>query len=159
MAFHVARLRASLTPRIKERPLAAGAVGRRGDPLVVDSNGAYATAGANPAAVAAVALSDYGPDTSGFNHLGVKGFPPGYMQGASVQDEQPFLAHYMGALPAAPGGTYGITLDSDGEWKVDFNKNAANQRVKLTSIELTQSPLNRNQVEIVWLLANVQINQ
>jgi hypothetical protein len=159
MAFHVARLKAGHTPRTKERPLATGAAGRRGDPLVVDSNGAYATAGANPAAIAAFAASDYGPDTSGFNHLGQKGFPPGYLQGHSVDGEQPFLAHYMGTLPAATGGTYGITLDSDGEWKVDFTKNAANQRVKLVSLDPTIAPLNRNQVEVVVLLANVQVNQ
>lgn len=159
MAFHASRLRAGMTPRIKERPLAAGATGKRGALLVVDVNGAYATCGADPASIAAVAASDYGPDTSGFNHLGVKGFPHGYMQGISVQDNQPFLAHYMGTLPAAPGGTYGVTLDADGEWKVDFSKSAANQRVKLTSIETTVSPINRNQVEVVVLAANVQVNQ
>jgi hypothetical protein len=148
-----------MTPKTKERPLAAAAAGRRGDLLVVDANGAYATAGANPAAVAATAASDYGPDTSGFNHLGQKGFPPGYLQGHSVANDQPFLAHYMGALPAADGGTYGVTLDADGEWKVDFNKNAANQRVKLVSLKPTESPTNRNQVEVVFLAANVQINQ
>jgi hypothetical protein len=157
MSFHPSRLRAGLTPRVKERPLAAGAAGKRGALLLVDANGAYATCGADPAAIAAVALSDYGPDTSGFNHLGASGFPPGYMQAASVQDNQPFKAQYVGALPAAEGGSYGVVLDADGQWKVDFAE-VVNTRLKLVK-KLTDAPENRNEVEVVFLAANVQINQ
>lgn len=159
MAFHAARLLGRSTPPTRERPLAAGISGRRGHLLLVDGSGNYANCGADPAAIAAVALSDYGADTSGLTHTGKKEFPPGYMQAISVQDNQPFLAHYMGALPAAAGATYGVTLDADGEWKVDFTKSAANQRVKLTNLNPTVSPINRNQVEVVFLVANVQINQ
>lgn len=158
MGFSPSRLRAGMTPPTKERPLAAGASGKRGALLVVDANGAYATAGADPAAIAATAASDYGPDTSGFNHLGVKNFPPGFLQGHSVEGLQPFKAPYMGALPAASGGDYGVTLDADGEWKVDFGKTGAAARVRLVKL-LTDSPLNRNEVEVVVLPANVQVNQ
>lgn len=158
MGFSPSRLRAGMTPRTKERPLAAGAAGKRGALLVVDANGAYATCGADPAAIAATAASDYGPDTSGFNHLGAAGFPPGFLQGHSVSEGQPFLAGYMGALPAADGGSYGVTLDADGEWKVDFSKVAGTARVKLLKL-LTNSPENRNQVEVSVLAANVQVNQ
>lgn len=158
MGFSPSRLRSSMTPRTKERPLAAGAVGKRGALLVVDANGAYAVAGADPAAVAATAASDFGPDTSGFNHLGAAGFPPGFLQGHSIDGVQPFLAGYMGALPAADGGSYGVTLDADGEWKVDFSKVAGSARVKLVK-KLTDSPENRNQVEVVFLVANIQVNQ
>lgn len=157
MSFIPARLRAGLTPKTKERPLAAGASGKKGALLLVDANGAYATCGADPAAIAAVSASDYGSDTSGFSHLGTKEFPPGYMQGYSVQDNQPFHAEYVGALPAADGGSYGVVLDADGRWKVDFG-DAVNTRVKLTK-KLTDSPENRNRVEVVFLVANVQINQ
>lgn len=158
MGFYCARLRAGMTPRTKERPLAAGASGKKGAALLVDANGAYATCGVDPALIAAFAASDYGPDTSGFNHLGALGFPPGFLQGHSVDGNQPFLAPYMGALPAADGGSYGMTLDADGEWKVDFGKTAGLARVKLVK-KLTDAPENRNQVEVVVLLANVQVNQ
>ena len=158
MGFSPSRLRAAMTPRTKERPLAAGAAGKRGALLLVDANGAYAVCGVDPAAIAATAASDFGPDTSGFNHLGAAGFPPGFVQGHSVDGAQPFLAGYMGALPAADGGSYGVTLDADGEWKVDFGKVAGFARVKLVK-KLTDSPENRNQVEVVVLAANVQVNQ
>lgn len=156
MSFIAARLRAGHTPRIKERPLAAGAAGKKGALLLVDANGAYATCGADPAAIAAVAQSDYGPNATGFG-LASHEFPPGYMQAVSVQDNQPFHAEYVGALPAANGGSYGVILDADGRWKVDFAE-VVNTRVKLVG-RLTDSPENRNRVEVVVLAANVQINQ
>lgn len=156
MSFIPARLRAGMTPKTKERPLAAGASGKKGALLLVDANGAYATCGADPAAIAAVAASDYGANATGFG-LGTHEFPPGFMQGYSVQDNQPFHAQYVGALPAADGGSYGVVLDADGQWKVDFGE-AVNTRVKLVK-KLTDSPENRNRVEVVFLAANVQINQ
>lgn len=158
MSFIASRLRGmGGTPKVKERPLAAGASGLKGALLLVDANGAYATCGADPAAIAAVALSDYGVDSGGFIHTGKKEFPPGFMQAVSVQDNQPFHAEYVGALPAADGGSYGVVLDADGRWKVDFTEVAAT-RVKLVG-RLTNSPENRNRVEVVVLAANVQINQ
>lgn len=156
MSFIAARLRAGHTPKIKERPLAAGAAGKKGALLLVDANGAYATCGADPAAIAAVAQSDYGPNATGFG-LASHEFPPGYMGAVSVQDNQPFHAEYIGALPAANGGSYGVILDADGRWKVDFNE-VVNTRLKLVG-RLTDSPENRNRVEVVFLAANVQINQ
>lgn len=157
MSFIAARLRAGMTPKVKERPLAAGATGKKGALLLVDANGAYATCGADPAAIAAIALSDYGPSTTGFIHTGTNEFPPGYMQAVSVQDNQPFHAKYIGTLPAADGGSYGVVLDSDGQWKVDFTDTTAT-RVKLVN-RLTNSPENRDRVEVVFLAANVQVNQ
>lgn len=157
MGFSPSRLKSGMTPRTKERPLAAGANGKRGALLVVDGNGAYATAGANPAAIAATAASDYGPDASGFNHLGQAGFPPGFLQGHSIDGVQPFKCGFIGAIPAAEGGSYDVILDSDGEWKVNFGS-AANARVKLVKL-LTNAPENRNEVEVVFLPANIQINQ
>lgn len=156
MSFIAARLRAGMTPKIKERPLAAGASGKRGALLLVDANGAYATCGADPAAIAAVAESDYGTNSTGFG-LASHEFPPGFMQGSSVSDSQPFHAQYVGTLPAADGGSYGVVLDTDGQWKVDFTDTVAT-RVKLVK-KLTDSPENRNRVEVVFLAANVQINQ
>ena len=157
MSFIAARLRAGHTPKVKERALAVGATGKKGAALVVDTDGNYATAGADPDVIAAFAQSDYGPDTSGFSHLGVHEFPPGYMQGVSVEDLQPFHGMYVGTLPAATGGSYGIVLDTDGLWKVDFDE-TVNTVFQLVTF-LTQSPENRNRVEVVVLPGAVQINQ
>lgn len=155
MSFRAARLRSGMTPPIREKAVAAAAVFEAGALLLVDGAGKYAECGADPAAIAAVAESAYGPDTSGFNRLGTKGFPPGYMQGCLVAREQPFTAEYVGALPAANGGSYGVVRDSDNRWKVDFT-DTTNTRVKLVN-RLTDSPENRNRVEVVFLAANVQI--
>jgi hypothetical protein len=155
MSFFPAKLRAGMTPRTRELPLAAGAVGLRGALLVQDANGAWATCGANPALIGGIAASDYGPDLSGFNHLAVKGFPPGYMQGISPTDEQPFCCQYLGVLPAADGASYDVILDADGQWKVNF-ASVANPRVKLVG-RRTNSPENLNLVIVTVLPANVQI--
>lgn len=155
MSFSPARLRGGHTPRTKELALAAGAAGLKGALLVQDANGNWATCGANPAAIGGVAYSDYGPDTSGFNPLGVKGFPPGFMQAAEVTDEEPFRARYIGALPAADGGSYDVILDSDGYWKVNFGS-SVNARVKLVG-RFTNSPENGDEVLVVFLAANVQV--
>jgi hypothetical protein len=155
MSFRAGRLRAGMTPRIREKPLAAGATGLRGSLLLVDANGAYAVCGADPVAIAAVAENDFGPDTGGYGGHGTKEFPPGYMQGTMVADNQPFFAGYVGTLPAADGASYGVVLDADGKWKVDFTDTTAT-RVKLIG-RRTNSPENIPEVEVVFLAANVQV--
>ena len=155
MSFIAARLRGAMTPRIREKPLAAASSFKRGAALVMDANGAWAEAGADPAAIAAFAESDCGTDTLGYGGHGTKEFPPGFMQ-ASLADGQAFHAEYTGTLPAAAGSTYGITKGADGLWRVDFAKTGATARVKLDSIDWTAAPLNRNRVLVTVLAANVQ---
>lgn len=155
MSFKLARLKAGMVPRHRELPLAAGQAFLAGALLLRDANGAFAECGADPAVIAAVAESGAGPDTSGFNPLAVKGFPPGYMQGIAVQDEVIFRARYVGALPAADGGSYGVVKDADGLWKVDFNE-VVNTRLKLLG-RLTNSPENVAEVLVAFLAANVQV--
>lgn len=155
MSFRAARLRAGSVPHIREKVVATGAAFEEGALLLVDANGLYAECGADPAAIAAVAESAFGADTSGFVRTGKKEFPPGYMQASLVANEQPFHAEYVGTLPAANGGSYGVVRDTDGKWKVDFADVTAT-RVKLVN-RLTDSPENRNRVEVVFLAANVQI--
>lgn len=157
MSFVTARLRGTMTAPIREKPVAAGQVWSRGALLVMDANGAWAECGADPAAIAAVAETDYGPNTTGFVHTGRNEFPPGFCQATLVSRDQTFHALYMGALPAAAGASYGVTRDADGLWKVDFAKTAGTARVKLISIDWTQAPLNRNRVEVAVLAANVQV--
>lgn len=155
MSFQMAKLKGRSTPPTLEKPVAAGAAFEDGALLLADANNEWAECGADPASIGAVALSAYGADSSGFNRLGTKEFPPGYMQGMLVQDEVVFSAEYVGALPAADGGSYGLVRDTDGRWKVDFGE-AVNTRVKLVG-RLTDSPENRNRVLIVFLAANVQL--
>ena len=155
MSFSPSRYPAGMIPRTVNRPLASGASGKRGALLLMDANGAYATCGADPASIAATAATDYGSDTSGFNHTGSKNFPPGYLQGHAIEAGQLFKAQYVGTLPAAAGGSYGVVLDSDGLWKVDFAE-TTNTRLKLIRL-LTDSPQNRPEVEVEFLVANVQL--
>jgi hypothetical protein len=156
MSFLLARLKAGHTPRVRERPLAAGAAGFRGALLLRDANGAWAECGADPTVIGAIAEADFGATTAIGAHFGTKEFPPGYMVGMLVQDEVAFRARYVGTLPAADGGLYGVVRDTDGLWKVDFTDTTAT-RVKLVN-RFTNSPENLPEVEVVFLAANVQIN-
>jgi hypothetical protein len=135
-------------------PLAAAQVFNVGALVVLDANWAVAECGADPASIGGVALAPAGPDASGFNILGVKPFPPGYMQVVSVK-EAIFTAKYVGTLPAADGGVYGVVKDTDNDWKVDFADTTAT-RVKLLG-RRTLSPENIARVIVQFLIANVQI--
>lgn len=153
--FIVARLRSTKTPPTVELPIAAGGAWSQGALLLKDANGALAECGADPAAIAAVGIEDVGTDSGGYGGHGTKEFPPGYAHATKVQGDQQFHAEYIGTLPAADGGSYGVVKDSDGFWKVDFSDTTAT-RVKLVG-RMTASPENRNRVLVVFLAANVQI--
>lgn len=137
-----------------DRDIAASQTWNVGALLLVDANGAFAECGADPAAIAAVALAPQGTDTSGFNILGTKAFPPGRMQAATIGNQRHFTAKYVGTLPAADGGLFGVVRDTDGDWKVDFTETTAT-RLKLVS-RRTQSPENIARVVVEFLAANVQ---
>jgi len=153
MSFQLAHPVGVAVGRVVERDLAASQTFNVGALLLVDSNGAFAECGADPAAIAAVALAPAGSDTSGFNVLGVKPFPPGKMQAKTIQGVQ-FTAKYVGTLPAADGGLYGVVRDTDGDWKVDFSETSAT-RLKLIG-RRTTSPENIARVVVQFLDANVQ---
>lgn len=107
-------------PLTVERAQASGYSEAQGALLVVNSSNQFAACAADATLIAAVALTPGGSDTSGFNILGTKGFPPGYMQGIQIKG-QLFAAPYVGSLPSADGGAYGFVRDTDGVYKVDFN--------------------------------------
>jgi hypothetical protein len=154
MSFILAELDAQSIPRARELPVAAAQAFLRGAALLVNASNQYAECGADPAAIAAIAESDYGTDTGGFGGHGTKEFPPGHMQGTLLEGRK-FRARYVGSLPAADGGSYGIVKDADGLWKVDFTDTTAT-RVKLVG-RLTQSPENQAEVFVRFLTANIQI--
>lgn len=153
--FQLAYPQLAAVPRVAQRPLAAAQAFLAGAALLVDANGAYAECGADPAAIAAIALAPCGTDASGFNILAKKEFPPGYMQAIPLRDTIPWVAPYVGTLPAADGGSYGIVRDTDLQWKVDFTDTTAT-RVKLIG-RRTTSPENLALVIVTFLVANIQI--
>lgn len=108
-------------PLTVEKALADGYAELQGALLLVNGDDEYEACGADPAEIAAVALTPGGSDTSGYNILGTKEFPPGYMQGISIANGVRFIAPYSGSLPAAPGGQFGV-IKSGGIWKVDFDE-------------------------------------
>lgn len=154
MSFQMAHPDGVAVPRVVTRPLAASQAFNAGALLLVDANGAFAECGADPTSIAAVALGPCGTDASGFNILGKKEFPPGYMQGESIRGGKTFSAKYVGSLPAADGGAYGVVKDSDGDWKVDFT-DTTNTRLRLVD-RRTTSPENIARVLVQFLDANVQ---
>lgn len=136
-----------------EKALAVGYAEELGALLVVDDNGNYAACGADPVLIAAVANTPGGTDTGGYNILGHKEFPTGYMQGIAIR-ERIFRAFYVGALPAADGGAYGVVRDTDGFWKVDFNE--VDNPVLTIVGRLTASPESQLEVLIKFIPARIQ---
>lgn len=108
-------------PRTVEKAIAVGYAEERGALLTVDGSDNFVACGADPVAIAAVAIGPGGADTSGFNIVGRKEFPPYRLQGTSIADGQQFLAQFVGTIGTI-GQQYGVVRDTDGFWKVDFNE-------------------------------------
>jgi hypothetical protein len=141
-------------PRTVEKPLAAAQAFERGALLLLNGSDQFAECGADPASIAAVAASPAGTDASGFNILGKREFPAGYMQAYAIQGNKRFRARYTGSLPGADGGLFGVVRDTDALWKVDFTE-TVNTRLKIVG-RLTNSPENLPEVLVEFLAANVQ---
>lgn len=133
---------------IVEYPLATGYAEAQGALGFINGSGQFEACGADPALIAGVANTPGGTDSSGFNILGKKEFPPGYMQVIALRGRR-FRVPYIGSLPAADGGQYGVIRDSDGVWKVDFNEVVS---VALTLVgRLTASPEAQAEVLVEFL--------
>jgi hypothetical protein len=115
-------------PTILEFALASGYAEAQGALLIVDGTGKWAACGTDPAQIGGIALTPGGTDTSGFNILGKKEFPVASSANTvdSIQGILPenvrFTAPALGTIPSNPGDAFGVTRDSDGVWKLDFNK-------------------------------------
>lgn len=117
-------------PLTKERALASGGAWEVGALLVVNATGEYEEAGADPATINAISLVPAGADTTaafgstaGFNITNRKEFPANKIQGMSpLSGTGLWTADYVGSLPAAETGQFGVVRDTDGFWKVDFNE-------------------------------------
>lgn len=155
MSFKLARAKSQSIPRVKEKALAAGAAFKLGALLLVNASNEYAECGADPALVAAVSETGAGASTEIGNRFGKEEFPPGFMQATAVQDEVEFRAKYVGTLPGAVGGSYGVIRDTDSFWKVDFAETVATRVKYVRSLAL--SPENLPEVIVSFLAANVQV--
>lgn len=153
MSFQLAYPDSVAVPRYVDLPIAADEEWEKGALVVADTDHALAECSADPSTVAAVADAPTGADSSGFNQLGVKEFPPGRMQAIAIRN-QFFTAEYVGTLPAADGGSYGVVRDIDGKWKVDFDETSA-VVVKLVD-RRTNSPENVGRVVVRFLDAVIQ---
>lgn len=109
-------------PDTVEKTIDSAYAEAQGALLYVDASGNFAACAADASSIAAVALTPGGADTSGYNILGRKEFPPLKMQGISIANGQRFIAPYSGTLPAAPGGQYGFVRNASGLYVVDFDE-------------------------------------
>lgn len=133
---------------IPEYPLASGFAEAQGALVFINASGQAEACGADAGLIAGVTNTPGGTDISGFNILGTKEFPPGYMQVIALRGRR-FRVPYIGALPAADGGQYGFIRDSDGVYKVDFNEVV---NVCLTLVgRLTASPESQAEVLVEFL--------
>lgn len=153
MSFRLADSEDGMIPRTIERAVTSGGAWLQGAPLVINGSNEFAEAGADPATIHCFALTPAGTDTSGFNILAKKEFPPGYAQGITVALNKRFRAFYTGSLPAADGGDYGITKGADSIWRVDFGKTGGSARVRLVD-RLTNAPESQAEVIVEVLAAN-----
>lgn len=155
MSFQLAYPKGVAVPRIIEKSLAASQAFEVGALLVADASDNWAECGADPASIAAVACSPAGADSTGFNVLGRREFPSGKVQGIALSAEVPLSCKYVGTLPAANGGSYGVVRDTDGFWKLDFSETTAAQ-FKLVD-RRTNSPENIGRVIVIPLVAKIQV--
>lgn len=140
--------------RVIEKPLAGGASFSQGALCLIDGSGNWAECGADPALVGGVSVGAAGADTSGFNILARKEFPPNFMQCYWTGNERRFLAKFVGSPPASDGGSFGVVRDADTFWKIDFTE-AVNTRLKIVG-RRTTAPENQPYFIAVFLAANVQ---
>jgi hypothetical protein len=156
MSFLLESVPGQQVPRIVELPLAAASAFEQGALLLVNGSAQFAECGVDPASIAAVAATNAGADTTGFNILGKKEFPGGFCQGIMLATNPGarFRARYVGTLPGADGGVYGVIRDTDAKWKVDF-ADVTLTRVKLVD-RFTNSPENQAEVVVTFLAANIQ---
>lgn len=140
MSFYPATAFNQSVPRTIERALASGYAANKGALLVLNGSNQFAECGADPAAVAAVAIGAGGADTDGFNITGRKEFPSGYMQAYWPGNGQLFLARYTGTL-GTPGTAYGTVRDTDGLWKVDFAETTTTQVIFHKSLNVAPESL------------------
>lgn len=125
MSFQLAYPKGARVPRIVTLDLADSQAFESGALVVSDTDGLCAECAADPDLVGGIALAPCGTDSSGFNILAKKEFPPGKMQVAALETDLVLTCEYVGALPAANGGSYGAVRDTDNKWKLDFNETSA----------------------------------
>lgn len=142
--FQLANLRGQSLPAVDELAVAAAETTFEKGSLLLIVSSELTECGTNPTEVDGVALSGHGPEPAslsgagGFNRLGVRGFPPGFMQFIRPRKGLRFSSEFIGDVEAASVGTfYGVTKGADGIWRTDFTK-TGNDVVELISKDWNQ---------------------
>lgn len=162
MSFAAAHLRAQSVPMIRTLRVAEDESFFKGALGVANEYGEFEELdeyGLSAGDVEYIALSRFGKDgtvqyegTPSFDILGGFGFPPGEIPCLVVSpgNRKDFYdAFYVGTLPEVIGGVYGVVLDTDGQWKVNF-ADTNGGIVRLESLELAQHPLNKGRVVVTF---------
>lgn len=125
MSFKESRTQHQGVPTAWEVPVADGEafeIGALG--TLVDGEFTESTS-PDPDDATHISQTPYGAATADFTvpipmHLGHREFPPGKAIVTEILATK-WRCKYLGDLPAATGGLYGLTRDTDGLWKLDFD--------------------------------------
>lgn len=122
MSFRQATLNSGHSPVTLCLPVATDEVWPKGALLLVDADGKLAECGADPTAVAGVALHAYGGTASIYDHThGELGVPPGYALVMLARDDAEFTCKVIGTIGNLDVlDEHGVAVDTDGDWKLDI---------------------------------------
>lgn len=155
MSFRPAVLHSQSIPPAIEKDLVAASDLLPGALVLRNGSDEWAECGADPASVAAVAVTGGGADTDGFRLPANREFPPGRLQAIPIQATKRWTAEFVGTKGDI-GTSYGVVKDSDGQWKVDFAEVTA-LVVVFVSDDLDEDPLDSNRVVVEFLDDVVQV--
>lgn len=156
MSFKLASAAGDSLPRIIERGIATSYSEEEGAVLKVTA-GEYVGVGTDGvAAIAGVAVTPGGADTSGYNILGRREFPALKMQAVWPGPGILFRAKYVGTLGTV-GEKYALLRDTDNLYKVDFN-DTGNDAVVYVGLCPTDLPSGQNDVLVTFLQSVVVDN-
>lgn len=140
-------------PRVVTLEVNTGQEWTKGAPLVI-SSGKYSEATSpDPTGFSAIALHDVGEGSGPEFPLGRKEFPPNVAGAIALRPTDEYTAKYTGTLGTI-GSSYGIALNADDEWVVDFS-DTTNTCVKLIGTEQAEGVLNVDRVRVTFLAADI----
>lgn len=108
---------------------------KRGAFLVDGGNGEVDEAGTNPAAIIGVSLADADDYAWQYDTFGT--VAPGMPFATADTEFRGTLVGTISDVSAVVGATYGVTKQVSGYWAVDYTKDSANQRVRITGVDDT----------------------
>lgn len=121
MSFRQATLNSGHTPVVREYPVKAAEAWPDGALLMLDTDGLLVECGADPTAVAGVALGAYGGTATVYDRTGALGTPPGTALVMLARDNAEFTCEVKGTITDLDIlDEHGVIVDTDGDWKLDI---------------------------------------